>query len=48
MDILSLGVNWWLTGYFSLGFNYRHIVLDRHGVRGSSDGANVRLLLVLE
>jgi phosphate-selective porin OprO/OprP len=48
MDIFSLGVNWWLTGTFMFGVNYRHIELDRFGVRGSSDGANVRLLLVLE
>ncbi|MCP4898468.1 MAG: hypothetical protein GY906_15950 [bacterium] len=48
MDILSLGLNWWLTGTFSLGLNVRHITLDRFGERGDSSAANLRLLLVLE
>jgi phosphate-selective porin OprO/OprP len=48
VDILSLGVNWWLTGTFMFGVNYRHIELDRFSLGGGSDAANVRMLLVLE
>jgi phosphate-selective porin OprO/OprP len=48
LDILSLGVNWWLSGTFSLGLNVRHIMLDRYDLSGSSDAANLRVLLVLE
>jgi phosphate-selective porin OprO/OprP len=48
MDILSLGLNWWLTSYFSASVNYRHIILDRYGTRGTSDGVNIRVVLLLE
>lgn len=48
MDILSLGVNWWLTPIFHVSMNYRHITLDRGGLHGSSEGINARVLLVLE
>jgi len=48
MDILSLGLSWWLTPVFSVSMNYRYITLDRFGVEGDSSGLNVRVLLVLE
>jgi len=48
MDIFSLGLNWWLTPTFGTNFNYRHIVLDRYGIRGRSNGIMYRLILVLE
>lgn len=48
MDIYSLGINWWLTPKFGTSFNYRHIVLDRYGVQGHSDGIMARVILMLE
>lgn len=48
MDIYSAGLNWWLTPTFGANLNYRHIVLDRFGVRGHSDGMMVRVILMLE
>jgi phosphate-selective porin OprO/OprP len=48
MDIYSLGLNWWLTPKFGVNFNYRHIVLDRFGARGHSDGLMGRVVLMLE
>jgi phosphate-selective porin OprO/OprP len=48
MGIFSLGLNWWLTPTFGTNFNYRHIVLDRYGIRGRSNGIMYRLILVLE
>lgn len=48
MGIFSLGLNWWLTPTFGTNLNYRHVVLDRYGVRGRSDGIMYRLILVLE
>ena len=48
MDIFSLGLNWWLTPTFATIFNYRHVVLDRYGIRGRSNGIMLRLILVLE
>ena len=48
MDILSIGLNWWLTQVFSLGLNYRHIELDRFGEIGSSDGFSTRMTLILD
>jgi phosphate-selective porin OprO/OprP len=48
MGIFSLGLNWWLTPTFGTNFNYRHVVLDRYGLRGRSNGIMYRLILVLE
>ena len=48
MDILSLGVNWWLTRQAQFGVNYRYISLDRFGTQGNSSGLNARLLLMLD
>jgi phosphate-selective porin OprO/OprP len=48
LEILSLGLNWWLTPFFSVNFNYRWITLDRFGVTGDSSGFNSRIVLLLE
>ena len=48
MDILSLGVNWWLTRQAQFGVNYRYISLDRFGTQGDSSGLNARILLMLD
>ncbi|NOR67912.1 MAG: hypothetical protein GQ528_11210 [Woeseiaceae bacterium] len=48
MDILSLGLNWWLTPVFNVNMNYRYITLDRFGVEGNSSGIMTRVLLMLE
>jgi phosphate-selective porin OprO/OprP len=48
MDILSLGINWWLTPVFNVNLNYRHIMTDRGGLSGESDGVMGRVLLMLE
>lgn len=48
MDIWSAGVNWWLSPYMNVNFNYRYITLDRDGVRGTSQGFNSRVTLILE
>jgi phosphate-selective porin OprO/OprP len=48
MDIISLGINWWPTPKAGANLNYRHIVLDRYGVRGHSDGVMARVILMLE
>jgi len=48
MDILSLGLNWWLTPTFNVNMNYRYITLDRFGVEGNSSGIMTRVLLMLE
>ncbi len=48
MDVWSLGLNWWLSPFFSMSANYRHIINDRGGLNGKSDGALLRVLLVLE
>ncbi|TDG11371.1 hypothetical protein E2F43_18465 [Seongchinamella unica] len=48
MDIWSAGLNWWLSPYLNLNFNYRYITLDRNGLESSSQGINSRLLLMLE
>jgi phosphate-selective porin OprO/OprP len=48
MQILSAGVNWWLTRFFTVNVNYRSIELNRLGLTGRSDGALGRLVLLLE
>ena len=48
VDILSFGVNWWLTPYFNVNMNYRYITLDKDGREGTSHGINTRVVLVLE
>ena len=45
---VSLAPNWLLTPTFSARLDYRHVVLDRYGVRGHSDGIMARLVLLLE
>ena len=47
MDILSAGVNWWLTPTFMLNLNYRYITNDRLDLEGTASGAMLRLLLKL-
>jgi phosphate-selective porin OprO/OprP len=48
MQIASVGLNWWLTSFFKVDFNYRWIMLDRFGVDSDSTGFNTRILLILE
>ena len=48
MDIWSLGLNWWLTPFFEVNMNYRHITLDRFGIKGKSNGVMGRVVLLLE
>jgi len=48
MDIMSLGVNWWLTPTFLVNANYRYITLNRSGFESNSDGLLMRILLMLE
>jgi phosphate-selective porin OprO/OprP len=48
LEILSLGINWWLSRSAHFGVNYRYISLDRFGIQGNSSGLNARLLLILD
>jgi phosphate-selective porin OprO/OprP len=48
MQILSLGLNWWLSPIFNVNLNYRWITLDRFGAEGDSSGFNSRIVLMLE
>ncbi len=48
MQIASLGLNWWLTPFFSLGANYRYIWNDLDGIEGTSSGFMTRILLMLD
>jgi len=48
MQIASLGLNWWLTPFFSLGANYRYISNNLGGLDGNSSGFNTRILLMLD
>lgn len=48
MEILSVGVNWWLTPVFGVSANVRHISLDRAGISSDSVGFMSRLVLLLE
>ncbi len=48
MQIASLGVNWWLTPFFSFGVNYRYIWNQQGEHESSSSGVVGRILLMLE
>jgi len=48
MDILSLGVNWWLSPIFNVNLNYRFITNDQGGFSGDAQGVMGRVLLILE
>jgi len=48
VDILSLGLNWWLTPVFNVNLNYRFINNQTNGLSGDSSGIMTRMMLVLE
>jgi len=48
LDILSFGLNWWLTPAFNVNFNYRLINNQTNGLSGDSSGFVGRVMLVLE
>jgi phosphate-selective porin OprO/OprP len=47
MDILSLGLSWWLTPAFNVNLNYRYIQNDVADLDGTASGVNMRVLLKL-
>ena len=48
MRIFSLGLNWWLSPFMNLNWNYRWITLDRFDLNGDSRGFMGRITLLLE
>ena len=48
LEVLSLGVNWWLPRWAQFSVDYRDISLDRGGIQGDSSGVNARLMLILD
>ncbi|MBL4797804.1 MAG: hypothetical protein JKY50_10360 [Oleispira sp.] len=48
MSIASVSLNWWLTPYFLISTDLRHVWHDQAGLNGESTGFNTRLLLILE
>ena len=48
LDILSLGLNWWLSPIFNVNMNYRYITNDVGGISGDVGGLMTRVLLILE
>jgi len=47
MDILSLGLSWWLSPIFNVNLNYRYITNDKDLLRGTASGVDARVLLKL-
>ncbi len=48
MDILSLGVNWWLSPIFNVNVNYRFINNQRRTLDGDAQAVMGRLLIMLD
>jgi phosphate-selective porin OprO/OprP len=48
MQIATLGLNWWLTPFFTINMGYKYIWNERGGQEGESSGLLTRLILVLE
>lgn len=48
MQVATLGLNWWLTPFFSMNVGYKYIWNEQHGQKAESSGLLTRLILVLE
>jgi phosphate-selective porin OprO/OprP len=48
MQIATLGLNWWLTPFFSVNMGYKYIWNEVGGQKAESSGMMTRLILVLE
>jgi phosphate-selective porin OprO/OprP len=48
MQIASVGLNWWLTPFFSVNAGYKYIWNEMNGEKAESSGLLTRLILVLE
>ena len=48
MQIATLGINWWLTPFFSVNAGYKYITNEQYGLEGTSSGLMTRIILVLE
>ena len=47
IDVMTLGINWWLTTKFMVGFNAKRSWTDRFGEEGKADMFVGRVVLVL-
>jgi phosphate-selective porin OprO/OprP len=48
LNIISLGLNWWLSRTFLVSVNYRYIDHGQFDITGHASGLNARILLVLD
>ena len=48
LQVATLGINWWLTPFFSVNAGYKYIWNDTGGIQAESSGLLTRLVLVLE
>jgi len=48
MQIATLGLNWWLTPFFSLNAGYKYIWNEKAGEKAESSGLMARMILVLD
>jgi len=48
MQIATLGLNWWLTPFFTVNVGYRYIWNEQYGLERTSSGFLSRFILVLE
>jgi phosphate-selective porin OprO/OprP len=48
IEVLSLGVNWWLTRTLHVSLNLRQAETDRYGLVGDSTGVAGRILVMLD
>jgi len=48
LDIFSLGLAWYLTNYFHIRMDYRHVKHEFEGQHDNSDGVMMRLVFLLK
>jgi phosphate-selective porin OprO/OprP len=48
LQVVTLGLNWWLTPFFSVNAGYKYIWNEMNGEKAESSGMMTRLILVLE
>jgi len=48
MQVATLGLNWWLTPFFTINAGYKYIWNEKDGEKGVSSGLMTRIVLILE
>jgi phosphate-selective porin OprO/OprP len=48
MQIITAGLNWWLTSFFAVSVGYKYIDSEIDGLEAATSGALARFTLILQ